>query len=143
MGADTIPEFNSDGYLPRGEYRTAMSEIKERFEGNSAERKELFKALNSLAELLGKHRAYIKRFLVDGSFTTKKESPADFDCILILKEGFDFSTSEAEKLLHAKKLFNAHLFIFMEEDVSRYRRLIDFFGHDREGNAKGMIEVIL
>ncbi len=138
-----LPEFNANGYLPKGVYKATLREIKQRFGSNASKRKELFKGLQSLIKLLRKHEKCIERFLLNGSFVTDKNSPKDFDCILIVKNDFDFSSPEAKQLLAAKGLFNAHIFTFTEEDVSRIRRLIDFFGHDRNRKAKGLVEVIL
>lgn len=138
-----IPRSNAEGYLPKGIHKATLNEIKERFGSSSLERKELFKGLQSLAQLLHKHRKSIKRFLLNGSYITFGESPKDFDCILIVKRGFDFNSPEAEKLRAAKELFGAHLFTFTEEDASRYHRLVDFFGHDRDQKPKGLVEVVL
>lgn len=138
-----IPGFNKNGYLPRGAHKATLSEIKHRFGNNSAERRELFKGLLSLVQLLRKHNRDIKNFLLNGSFVTNKEAPGDFDCILILKSSFDFNSAEAKQLLSAKKIFNAHLFTYMEEDVAQQRRLIDFFCHDDQGKPKGILEVLL
>lgn len=138
-----IPRSNADGYLPKGIHKATLNEIKERFGNSSLERKELFEGLQSLARLLHKHKKSIKRFLLNGSFVTSSESPKDFDCILIVRMGFDFGSPEVKKLLAAKKLFGAHLFIFTEKDVSRYHRLVDFFGHDRDQKPKGLVEVVV
>ena len=138
-----IPKSNKDGYLPKGIHKATLNEIKERFGSSSLERKELFEGLQSLVQLLHKHKKNIKRFLLNGSFVVSGESPKDFDCILIVQMDFAFGSPEAEKLRAAKELFSAHLFIFTEKDVSRYHRLVDFFGHDRDQKPKGLVEVIL
>lgn len=138
-----IPKFNEDGYLPKGEHKATLSEIRKRFGSNSQKRKELFEGFKTLMQLLRKHKDKIQKFLLDGSFVTNKKAPEDFDCILIVKNDFDFGSSEAKQLLEAKKLFNAHLFTFVKEDVIRYRRLIDFFEHDRDRKSKGLLEVSL
>ncbi len=138
-----IPKFNKDGYLPGGIHKATLNEIKQRFGSGSSERKELFEGLQSLVQLLRKHKGGIKKFLLNGSYVASGESPRDFDCILILKKDFDFNFPEAEQLRAAKKLFGAHLFTFTEEDAIRYRRLIDFFGHDKGQKPKGLVEVIL
>lgn len=138
-----IPKFNEDGYLPKGIHKATLNEIKQRFGSNSAKRKELFEGLQSLVQLLRKHKGSIKRFLLNGSYVASMEFPSDFDCILILKKDFDFNSPETERLRAAKMFFDAHLFTFTEEDAIRYRRLIDFFGHDRDKKPKGLVEVIL
>ncbi len=138
-----IPKSNKDGYLPKGIHKATLNEIKERFGSSSLEPKELFEGSQSLVQLLHKHKKSIKRFLLNGSFVVSGESPKDFDCILIVRMDFAFGSPEAEKLRAAKELFGAHLFIFTEKDVSRYHRLVDFFGHDRDQKPKGLAEVIL
>ena len=138
-----IPKLNEDGYLPKGIHKATLEEIKQRFGSSSSERKELFKGLQSLVQLLRKHKGNIKRFLLNGGYVASGESPKDFDCILIVQMDFDFGSPEAEKLRAAKELFGAHLFIFTEKDVSRYHRLVDFFGHDRDQKPKGLVEVVL
>jgi len=138
-----IPKFNKDGYLPKGIHRAIINEIKRRFGSSSSKRKELFKGFPKLIKLLRKHKKSIKKILLNGSFVTSKELPGDLDCILIVKNDFNFSSPEAKQLQSAKKLFNVHLFTFIEEDVVRYHRLIDFFGHDQDKKSKGLLEVIL
>lgn len=137
------PELNADGYLPKGIHKATLNEIKQRFGSSSAKRKKLFEGLQSLAQLLRNHRNKIRRFLLNGSYVASGESPKDLDCILIVKRDFDFYSPDIDKLHAAKKLFGAHLFTFTEEDINCYRRLIDFFGHDRGQKPKGLVEVRL
>lgn len=79
-GEDVIPEFNKDGYLPKGIHKTNLKVLEKRFGRGSTRRKELF---------------------------------------------------------------NAHMLFAMKEDPIEYQRIIDFFGHDRDGKSKGLVEVIL
>lgn len=138
-----IPELNADGYLPKGIHKATLNEIKQRFGSSSTKRKELFEGLQSLVHLLRSHRDKIKRLLLNGSYVASGESPKDLDCILIVKRDFNFNSPDIDKLHAAKKLFVVHLFTFTEEDISRYRRLIDFFGRDRGQKPKGLLEVKL
>lgn len=138
-----IPDFNRDGYLPRGIHKATLNEIKQRFGSGPSRRKELFKGFQALIQLLHKHKESIKRFLLDGSFVTEKGLPGDVDCILIVRDDFDFNSPEAKQLRHSKKLFNAHMLVAMEEDTIEWRKLINFFGHDQDRKPKGLIEVIL
>ena len=138
-----IPRFNKNGYLPRGIHKATLNEVGKRFGTGSQQRKEIFKSVISVTRLLRKHKTDIKRFLLNGSYVTFKEAPEDFDCIVILREGFDFKSPEAKKLRRSKKLFNGHVLFVMEEDASESKQVIDFFGHDRDGKAKGIVEVKL
>jgi len=138
-----IPRFDKNGYLPRGIHKATLYAVGKRFGIGSQQRKEIFKGVISVTRLLRKHKPNIKRFLLNGSYVTFKEVPEDFDCIVILRESFDFKSPEAKKLQHSKKLFNGHVLFVMEKDASESEQLIDFFGHDRDGKAKGIVEVKL
>ena len=138
-----IPKFNRNGYLPEGIYKATLNEIKHRFGTSSPKRKELFNGFQSLFQLLHKHRVNIKAFLLNGSFVTIKESPEDYDCILVVKTSCKFSASEIKQLDIARELFNAHLLVFSEEDTNEYHGFIEFFGHDSLLQPKGLVEVVL
>ena len=111
-----IPRLNSYGYLPRGIHKASLREIKERFGSGSLRRKQLFKKLQSVVALLLLQKEHIQQFILDGSFVTSKNTPNDFDCVLIVKESFDFSIPAAKKLQLANKLFSAHMFTFTGSD---------------------------
>ncbi|MBN3040358.1 MAG: hypothetical protein JW867_04460 [Candidatus Omnitrophica bacterium] len=138
-----IPKLNSYGYLPAGIHKASLKEVGKRFGESTQKRKDLFKMLEALVELLSRHAENIESFLLDGSFVTSKAEPGDFDCVLILKEGFDFNSPDAEKIRNAKRIYNAHLFSVMENDIIMRRNRINFFGHDRDGVSKGLLEVRL
>lgn len=139
-----IPKLNKYGLLPKGIHKATLEEIKQTFGSNSAKRKELFKGFQMLVQLLRKHKRSIKKFLLNGSFVTDKESPRDYDCILVVKKDFNFDSPEAEKLKDAKKLFYAHNFTCMEENLDRFHRLINLFGYEKyTERPKGLVEVIL
>ena len=139
-----IPNFNEYGLLPEGIHKATIEEIKHKFGSGSPKRKELFIGFQELIQLLYKHKKSIKSFLLDGSFVTDKESPRDYDCILVVKKDFNFDSPEAKKLKYAKKLFYAHNFTCIEEDLDWYYRLINLFGHEKyTERPKGLVEVIL
>lgn len=140
---NVIPQFNKSGYLPKGIHKATLKEIKQKFGSSSAKRKELFKGLQSLVQLLRKHKGSIKSFLLNGSYVTSKEEPADFDYILIVKDRFDVSSPEAKQLLFSDELFKAHMLFAKESDTLGCREAINFFGYDRDGKSKGLVEVIL
>jgi len=139
-----IPNFNKHGLLPKGIHKATIEEIKHKFGSSSAKRKELFIGFQKLIQLLYNQKRSIKSFLLDGSFVTNKESPGDYDCILVVKRDFNFDSPEAKKLLNAKELFYAHNFTCMEEDLDQYYRLFDLFSHEKyTERPKGLVEVIL
>lgn len=138
-----IPKLNNNGYLPRGTHKATLREIKQRFGTSSSKRKELFRGFQNLVQLLRKHKTDIKTFLLNGSFVTAKESPGDYDCILVVKASCEFSLEEIKQLDTAKEVFDAHLLVFSEEDIDGYNGFVKFFGHDQALRPKGLLEVIL
>jgi len=138
-----IPKLTREGYLPRGVHGAGLEEIRRRFGRGSRRREELFRGIASVVKLLRKQRRMVKRLLLDGSYVTSKESPEAFDCIVILKRGFDFEAAEVETLGQARQLFHGHLLFAMEEDIRRCVWLMELFGHDRDGRVKGLVEVLL
>ena len=138
-----IPPFNKNGYLKKGIHKATLAEIRKKFGSSSSKRRERFKELQSIVILLLKHRDSIKKLLIDGSFVTDKEEPSDIDGILLVKNNFDFNSKEANQLKKAKKLFNADLFVIMEDDCIPYENKLNLFGTDRDDIPKGFVEVIL
>ena len=135
-----LPEFSKSGYLPPGLHRTDLVEVQQRF-GSNDTRRSLLRHLNNFVELIRSVDA--KRLIVDGSFVTAKENPADIDVILVLPDTFDTTTREARILLESRIRFNIHLFPVREGDNEFFQHWIGFFGHDRDGAPKGLVEVSL
>ncbi len=138
-----IPEFNQYGYLPAGIHSATLAQVKQRFGVGRAERREIFQGLSALVNVLRTQRKAVAQLLVDGSFVTDKGCPQDVDCIVVVTNDFDFTSPAAQQLLHAQELFHTHLFTFLKHDQRRYRELLRFFGHDRDGISKGLLEVRL
>jgi predicted nucleotidyltransferase len=138
-----IPQFNKLGYLSKGIHKVSLNDIKKRFGSGNSWRKYLFKKLESFVELLSRNKENVERLLVNGSFVTDKETPNDIDCILVVKNSFDFRSKDAKKLINAKKQFNIHLQTFTEDDKGEFKGFLDLFSHDRDRNPKGLLEVKL
>ena len=82
-----IPQFGSDGLLPVGVHEATWDEITERF-GTTGHRRALLNgALRALRHLraVGVIDAYL-----DGSMTTEKERPSDYDLCFVLTQA-DFA----------------------------------------------------
>jgi len=95
-----------------------------------------------LLRLLERQKSHVLRVLVDGSFVTSRPSPGDMDIIIILARDFDYDTPEAIRLRSVKADLNIHLFSLSEENPGEIRRLVSFFGHDRDQRPRGLVEVI-
>lgn len=81
------------------------------------------------------------RFYIGGSFVTGKEHPLDIDAILVVRHQFNAASEEAALLKRSKELYNIHLFIIPEQDKQEINSWLRFFGHDRDGNEKGLVEI--
>ncbi len=88
-------------------------------------------------------RVGAKKLILDGSFVTGKENPADIDAILVVPDNFDTIAREAHILLESQIRFNIHLFPVQEGDEESFQQWVKFFGHDRSNEPTGLVEVLL
>ena len=58
-------------------------------------------------------------------------------------DAFDTTTREARILLESRIRFNLYLFPVREGDDEFFQHWVAFFGHDRNGAPKGLVEVLL
>jgi len=138
-----IPKFNEFGYLPKGIYKASIKTIEEKFGSTTAKRKVLFQGFKSLVKILVKYKDAIKQLILNGSFVSNREHPNDFDCLLIVKDNFDIYNPDAEKLLYCKEYFQGDLLIIPEKYRFECRQRIKALESDKDGIAKGFLEVIL
>lgn len=141
-----IPPFNPSNnyYLPPGIHQTIWDEFIERYAYNKPRRR-LIKGL----ELLIKHLkdCGCSRIWVDGSFVTQKESPKDIDgCYNLV--GMDLAKlskqysiifnadKNAQKRKYECEFFPAEMPSGRPGEIMK-----QFFQYDRDGTAKGILEL--
>lgn len=133
-----IPDFDDEGNLPSGIHRATIEEVEQRFGGGSPEREV---EIRELVEFVAWARqASVKRLLVNGSFTTAKESPNDVDVVVL--------PSEATLLDPQFGTFGEASWPFLQvlvaaDDADFEQWASGDFGTDREGRPKGVVEIIL
>jgi hypothetical protein len=136
-----IPDFGNTGYLPPGIHKASLSEIEKCF-AFTPNRKQLFLGLKYLAKVL--KRAGCRTLYIDGSFTTTKLEPEDYDAVWepegvnqfidpLLRDGWNFEA--------LKQKFGGDVFCRMPEVFGKDH--LDFFQTDRQGVPKGIIMVDL
>ena len=135
-----LPEFNKKGYLPPGLHRSNFTEVRQRF-GNTDKRQDLLRNLHNFVNVARKVGAI--KLILDGSFVTDKKEPNDIDAILVVPDDFNTTTREAHILLESKIRFNIHLFPVRKNDNEFLQQWIEFLGHDRNGEPRGLVEVLL
>jgi hypothetical protein len=132
-----IPEFDERGYLPPGLHRAAIEEIELRFGRQSELRRVQMESLHWLLDILkGKN---VRRFVINGSFTTDEYEPNDVDCIILIDDHTPLDETTLKKVRDGLPFLDIQI---AARDMFDY--LIEtFFYTDREETPKGMIEVIL
>ncbi len=110
-----IPEFQTDGNLPKGLHKATLNEAREVFgTGGSARRKLLIVNLKNIIEL-AKSTGKLERVIVWGSFVSNKEFPHDIDLLLIMGNDFDMDANPPEvkrvfDYVQGRISFNADIF---------------------------------
>lgn len=144
-----IPEFDENGNLPPGVYWAEWEEFEERFGYNS--RRALLMAGLKLA-MQELQEAGCSRIYIDGSFTSSKTTPGDFDCCweesgvnayelkLLAPTIYNFTLQRTQqKAKYKGEIFPANY--SANETGTLY---IDFFQFDTRANiSKGIIAIDL
>ncbi|MGQ0637343.1 MAG: DUF6932 family protein [Planctomycetaceae bacterium] len=141
-----IPPFQPDGYLPEGLHSADEPEVLFRFGSSNRRRRRLALRLRRWLQLARDVGAL--RFLVDGSFVTAREHPADVDAVVLLPMKFQaLIESAAESAIELEEMLLARQpeEIFAAEDETDWQAWIEFFSRTREssGRRKGLVEVVL
>jgi len=89
-----IPDFRDDGSLPEGVHLATEAEVTFRFGAATPRRRQLALRLRRWIELASGVSA--KRFLVDGSFVTAVDDPADVDAVVWLDDDFSTQVSRGD-----------------------------------------------
>ena len=142
-----IPDFNTNGNLPPGIHFVTFDEFIVRF-GYNSQRNYLLSGFRELIKNL--KSAGCSRVFVDGSFTTNKELPNDYDMCWdatgvdpykLESSLLDFSTNG--RIVQKGKFFG-DIFPAQLTEKSRGIAFINFFQVDKlTGDSKGIIAINL
>lgn len=131
-----MPPFNAAGNLPPGMHRASWEEIRQRF-GGSARREALLDAAMEVIRAL--RRAGCRGAWLNGSFVSDVDDPEDFDlCYELTSTRLDQLPSTLRDPKTAKRTYGGDVF-----PTHAALPFLDFFQRDRDGNAKGIIEIDL
>jgi len=146
-----IPPFEAepgeDGrlQLPPGVHLASWEEIAQRF-GTNERRREILRGL--LRALQALRAAGCTRAYLNGSFVTSKELPRDFDGCWD-DRGVDYDRLDPVLLEFAdhraaqKAAFDGEMFVASWQADPLGTLFLDFFQRDRDGRAKGIVEINL
>lgn len=135
-----IATFNEEGNLPPGIYSTTWDEFSERFGFNHYRQKILRGMKNALDNLKS---SGCKKVYVDGSFTTSKNRPGDFDGCWE-PDGVDLDQLDPvlQDFTNGRKAQKGKYSgeFFISSSTSSSGTMLDFFQQDKEsGDPKGII----
>ncbi len=131
-----IPEFNDHGYLPPGIHLATLDEIAARFGTESELRRVQMDSLRWMIELAW--QAGVRRIVLNGSFVTDRYEPNDVDCVMLIDDDYPREMAANEELLEGLPFLTIEL--AYSKQFAEFTR--EFFGTDREGVPKGLIEVM-
>ena len=125
-----------------GIYRGTADEVAERFCRTSERRQNLEEPLRLLVQIAIDSEAIA--LFVNGSFVTDKQNPRDIDGVIVLPDAFDTTGELAERLRQLHRDYGLDIERVAAHDIEERDYLLkDFFGTDRDGKPRGLVEVIL
>lgn len=143
-----IPEFQSDGNLPKGVYQATLNEVKEIFGTSSARRRLLIVHLENIIKL-AKSTGKLERVIIWGSFVSSTEFPRDLDLLLIMNDDFELDAIPLDvkrifNYVQGLILFNADIFWTKssvgEEAIDLW---LETYQITRDFKSRGIVEVII
>lgn len=141
-----IPDFRPDGYLPEGLWLASETEAIFHFGASTPRCRRLALRVRRWIELARGVSA--RRLLLDGSFVTAKNDPADVDAVVLLPPDFEHQIEQGSKPaleLETMLLTRHPEELFAAEDDSDWDAWVEFFSLTRESDRrrKGLVEIQL
>lgn len=132
-----LPALDQNGLLPPGIHPATIEEVEERFGRSSEIRRAQMDSLRWLLPLC--RAAEVRRLVINGSFVTDVPEPNDVDCILLQGPGYNPAWPAALELEQGLPFLSLQI---VRQPAFDYLA-VTFFGTDRAGAAKGVVEVAL
>lgn len=146
----SIPDLNEDGFLPEGIHETSLEEVRELFGRfrTTDWRPALFAKLSEFM-IAARSAGLVAYVIVNGSFVTAKDEPADIDLILVVRPDHDFHADLKPfeyNVLSRRRVrgrFRFDILVAPEGSV-RYEQYVNFFQQvkERPGLRKGILKVL-
>lgn len=132
-----LPPLDANGVLPPGVHPCTLDELLARFGHGSATREAQAQELTVFIEWARGHG--VRRILVNGSFVTAKAEPNDVDIVVLP------AAEQADAVIDAA---GAPDWPFLQvlvaaDEVDFQGWATEDFATDREGHAKGVVEIEL
>jgi predicted nucleotidyltransferase len=143
----SLPDFDETGDMPAGVYQATFAEVVKRFGGGTVERRSVTDRLRRIYECVVS-TGYLARFVVFGSYVTRKSSPNDVDILLIMEDEFDVEQVTGEVALvfqhmEADSHFGASVFWTTRRGAfGGEQAMIDYWQTCRGGGKRGIVEIV-
>lgn len=145
-----IPSLTAGGELPPGVHSATLQEVEDAFGSRNDRRQLLMKGLKEAVALL--KAGDVSKVFIDGSFVSDKEEPNDIDgCWSSIGADaskldplfWDFADEEdfQNKRESLRQKFGIDFFIAEIIEGGSGKPFPEFFQTNRDGDAKGIIEV--
>jgi hypothetical protein len=143
-----IPEFDPrTGWLPAGTHEATWEEIEARF-GFNYRRRQMLADLSWVVKELRERG--VDEIYLDGGFVSEKERTRDIDVVFVAPAGSSSATwglLSPGRRAELKKVFRVHLWEHpspqpASNSPGKYVTIKEFFETDRNGEAKGLVQLI-
>jgi hypothetical protein len=133
-----LPDFNSEGVLPKGIHVCSGQEFLQKFCSFSAERQSFEKPV---ADILDYSKLRNARYLfVGGSFVTNKEKPNDLDMVIVFSKS-EFIPQRSERLaIEGRKL---DVMFCAQDDPKLVDAFLVLLSEGRYGRDSGLVQIDL
>jgi hypothetical protein len=131
-----LPLCDESGCLPPGIHCSTLDEIARRFGNESEIRRVQMESVRWLVDLA--RRAGVLRIVINGSFVSDAYEPNDVDCALLIGPSYPSDADADAELQQGLPFIQAEF--LTDEAFDHYVGV--FFGTDRRGVAKGVVEVM-
>ena len=144
-----IPDIDESGLLPSGIHDCALEEIGVRFGSfqKTDRRPRLYEQLKAYVQEM-RSSGSVVAVVIDGSFVTTSQSPADIDLVLVLSKDHDLTVDPSPmqyNVLSSRQVRARYGFdVFVARETSKeYEEYVEFFQQVRgePGLRKGVLKV--
>ncbi len=143
-----LPAFDDRGDLPVGVHHATFAEIVARFGAGTPQRELVTRRLVHIYEL-AQRTGKLLRFVIFGSYVTAKLEPNDVDVILLMRDDFRLSESDADTSplfhhLQAQEKLGASVFWSSPSNIllETVDQFIAGWQIQRDQSRHGIVEVL-
>ncbi len=142
-----LPPLTDTGDLPLGVHQASLPEVRDRFGAGSQQRIAVADRLERIYRL-ARGTGHLARFVVFGSFVTRKPEPNDVDLFLVMDDAFNAGELPGEAALlfdhaAADSYFGASVFwVRRLAALAGEQATVEYWQVKRGGGRRGIVEIV-